>query len=1038
MIHDQFGRPTYANDDYVNTAQLTYLPLQTTVQDAEQLKPGSPFAGLSSTRKVDGHGRTIESTVPAGTGSDTTTTRTKYLGTGEPVRIERSKNADPPAYVRTVEWDSFGRMISNHEPNTSTLATDWSYVYDDEGRLVGTSDARRCGKNFDYDALGRLLSEDFSPCLAEQAAYTTPDLVTGDGTETFNVYDAYEPGQVSPTAAFADSASLAVGQLVAVHDRGAHTRINYDGRGRSRRVTRRMAKPDVPERALADRYASHWFKQEADFDLGDRLRTRTTGLESHELTGGVPSFETMTYSARGALRAVGSSYGDLVTQLTHTASGAPSSALYGDLAGTAVSMGYDARDRLAALLVRRGASPALWSAAPPPAGYTLPGTDTTQLTLTDLRFARDDVGNPTAINDLSADTWPSGSRPVSRAMTYDSAYRMKHVDYTHGADAYDSPYRAEASVGDRRPVAQGRASARILSQDFASDALGNVISSGDNESLRFDRSLGVQYNGTGVDGSVHGPNQLIDADGMHATYDAAGNLAELTVARGSCSSEMPGCSHRFLYDWDETGQLARARRWDFGEGPVPAFDPNVLPAWDLSYAYGAGGRTRVTTKDALGTQWHTLDVFGTLRLVHVDYVIATSDYLVLPKNEVGFVGGVARVFYDSDGVLPTAGTTPLHVFLDIGDHLGSSAFIIDKDSGEVVERTTHQPYGALETDFRPNRWGSAREAFKFTGKEEDIEVGATYFGARYYQARLGRWMSADPLTIHGLGGDLNPYAYVAGRVMSSVDPFGLDPDIIEDTVIVHGQPREVAVHSSAADHGPGMASIFTGPSPALIQELQIKMAIAQVPQAFQGNPAKKPLAGRKPTPPLFGDIYINWGRVIDPNGAGHALIRDGQTVANPSAPMMDRAVAVVMIAATIDPLTAPEAALERGAVRASAIVEGGGLAAHEAAGGHLLARHVGLDAAALDARLGNVTVASSFATRAEAEAAGSAVLGQNAGAITGWTQAGAAGRLPVSGAFSGGTVRVLGGYSAEATKATFVLQGNGAGGFFILTGFPAP
>jgi hypothetical protein len=119
----------------------------------------------------------------------------------------------------------------------------------------------------------------------------------------------------------------------------------------------------------------------------------------------------------------------------------------------------------------------------------------------------------------------------------------------------------------------------------------------------------------------------------------------------------------------------------------------------------------------------------------------------------------------------------------------------------------------------------------------------------------------------------------------------------------------------------------------------------------------------------------------------------------------------------------------------------GGLLADEAAGGHLLARHVGLDAAALDARLaaqGNLTVASSFTTRAEAEAARSAVMGQNVGAISSWTQAGAAGRLTVSGQFSGGTIRVLGGYSADATGATFVLQGNGSGGFFTLTGFPTP
>ena len=91
-----------------------------------------------------------------------------------------------------------------------------------------------------------------------------------------------------------------------------------------------------------------------------------------------------------------------------------------------------------------------------------------------------------------------------------------------------------------------------------------------------------------------------------------------------------------------------------------------------------------------------------------------------------------------------------------------------------MERATFQSHGAIESDYRPSRWGNAREAYKFTGKEEDIEVGATYFGARYYQAHLGRFMSADPLRIHGLGADLNPYAYVGGRVMSHVDPFGLD------------------------------------------------------------------------------------------------------------------------------------------------------------------------------------------------------------------------------------------------------------------------
>ncbi len=64
---------------------------------------------------------------------------------------------------------------------------------------------------------------------------------------------------------------------------------------------------------------------------------------------------------------------------------------------------------------------------------------------------------------------------------------------------------------------------------------------------------------------------------------------------------------------------------------------------------------------------------------------------------------------------------------------------------------------------------------RFTGKEEDVEVGLTYFGARYYAAALGRWISPDPLAVHAPGeADLNLYAYVHGRVLAAVDPDGLD------------------------------------------------------------------------------------------------------------------------------------------------------------------------------------------------------------------------------------------------------------------------
>jgi len=107
--------------------------------------------------------------------------------------------------------------------------------------------------------------------------------------------------------------------------------------------------------------------------------------------------------------------------------------------------------------------------------------------------------------------------------------------------------------------------------------------------------------------------------------------------------------------------------------------------------------------------------------------------------------------------------------------LGSTSVVLDKATSEFVERSTFEGYGATESDYRPGRWQHFREDYKFTGKEEDAEVGLQYFGKRYLNAHLGRWPSADPLALHSPGeADGNLYAYVAGSVLKNIDPNGLE------------------------------------------------------------------------------------------------------------------------------------------------------------------------------------------------------------------------------------------------------------------------
>ncbi len=71
--------------------------------------------------------------------------------------------------------------------------------------------------------------------------------------------------------------------------------------------------------------------------------------------------------------------------------------------------------------------------------------------------------------------------------------------------------------------------------------------------------------------------------------------------------------------------------------------------------------------------------------------------------------------------------------------------------------------------------GESLLSLVFTGKEDDLEGGVTYFGKRYLIPALGTWASPDPLAVHSPGkADLNLYAYVSGQLLRAVDPVGLE------------------------------------------------------------------------------------------------------------------------------------------------------------------------------------------------------------------------------------------------------------------------
>lgn len=805
--YDAFGRQlqTFGLDGTV-TLQSSYHALSSDAWDAADLSPGPHYGTYASAAK-DGHGRSVSTTERIhGTGGiEARETTSEYLPSGEVVAIHRHVVGSATDVVRWMQYDTLGRMVLNVEPNTTADFTTsrstpplhaWRYAYDDAADLVGTSDARGCGVNYIYDYGGRLLAEDYWPCQPNHAVYSAPIWSSGAGIEVRYKYD-FADSDVPIHDDCPIDTSLLLGRLVSVEDRAAKTVTGYDGRGRATCIARKLSNP------TGTGYVDDWYVQTAKYDNADRTVEADTGAKSPELMGsdGFSKLKTK-FTKRGTVLDVYGSYGTLAKDVVHDADGLPQSITYGDLAKTKTEYSYDDRLRLKNVITYRG-PPTQWNptAYVPAPTYGTGAPTTFQLVLQNYDYTYDAVDNPTEIRDWRiASEWPAGSKPVSRKIDYDDLYRVKKVDYTYeaGDDAWTSPFDAENKAASNpstldsklaKPSPHVSFDKRVRSQSFAYDAIGNSTQTDDDAHGFYDRSLGTITNDTAGGkpyqlkaASIPSGTDRPRAGHLTAAYDGAGNLTSMAVQRdGACLPAGAQCSQRYVYDWDEAGRLVHARRWDLASaGAASDGMPTGTAAADLTYVYDSGDqRVRKTAKDAGGNELHTLYPLGSLEVRRAAFANGVYERSFATEVPYLLAHGVrlGRVAYEDSDVpkfawdgLPAG---RLHVFLEIADHLGSASIVIDKATGELVEAGTYQAYGAAESDYRPERWKSFREDHRFTGKEEDVEVGLVYFGARFLSAQLGRWVSADPLAVHGLGADPNVYAYVSGRALKSVDPVGL-------------------------------------------------------------------------------------------------------------------------------------------------------------------------------------------------------------------------------------------------------------------------
>ena len=106
------------------------------------------------------------------------------------------------------------------------------------------------------------------------------------------------------------------------------------------------------------------------------------------------------------------------------------------------------------------------------------------------------------------------------------------------------------------------------------------------------------------------------------------------------------------------------------------------------------------------------------------------------------------------------------------DHLGSVSALSD-ESGAVVRRITYGVWGTLRSNVPVPGTASLDSAEKYTGQRYDEETSLYYYGARYYDPGLGRFIGADAVIASQYRTSaLHPYAYVESNPVNYVDPSG--------------------------------------------------------------------------------------------------------------------------------------------------------------------------------------------------------------------------------------------------------------------------
>lgn len=770
----------YAYDTFWREVRVAYLDGGTkgtfynnfgdpTTQHIREVIAGGSAGSLWSETYFDGLGRTYKTIQTPGT-----YTETKYDIRGNIYQTSLPHYADDTPKWTTFQYDPLNRLVTTTHPDgtfTETVYAGWSatlydanshknisvtdaygnvievvesnegddyhtyYTYDAANNLIKVVDSAGNISRMAYDSLGRKISMDDPDMGHWTYRYDlVGNLVNQEGTKGQTIDFKYDALNRITSKNYPDGNSIVYrydegqngkGQLTSIQDLAGNIRFSYDKLGRMIESIRTM---DGKSYRITKKYNQ----------LGQLEYIVYPDKEK------VQYF----YDEAGQIKTI-SGTENYVTDIKYNALGQIESIEYGN--GTATDYKYNEYTLRLENLKTGGGS------------------------LQNFHYEFDNVGNIRSITD--------SVNSASQNFEYDDLYRL---------------IRAEGSYGIK---------------NYSYDSIGNII-----------EKDGVIYTYGGNDSGPHAVTR--SSDGLSACYDANGNM----IAKNGRSYEYD-YENRLVKVTDESGRILARFLYDGDGGRVKKISGsevtiylgnlceirgNILTKFIFAGSSRIASRTsKLTEEDLAPSDWAgftfltlpdgaklalaiTLSLLLILLLFALNRQFAGVKLLpYAPLRRASFIGLVVVFLLAQTVMLSGCGSSsgnsippqntpadnssdpppddpsePSPPFIPTTyyyytDHLGSSN-VITNSEGEQVQLVEYAPFGEVLVNT-----GTADVNHKFTGQEFDDETGLYFYGARYYDSSIARFITADTTVQEPFDPQtLNRYTYCFNNPLIYTDPTG--------------------------------------------------------------------------------------------------------------------------------------------------------------------------------------------------------------------------------------------------------------------------